>query len=97
MSKVTCKTCKSEDNGYCTKKKNIKIKLNKRRRCELYVDDTSKYKISTDIEAVYVPYSDRKKIRKQEHTKMDMNAIANNKHPLTGNLSERFRTTSGDR
>ena len=97
MSKVTCSTCGHEDNGYCTKKKDIKIKLNKRRICKLYVDDTSKYKISTEIESVYVPYADRKKVSKQLNTKINMDTIANNKHPLTGNLAERFRTTGGDR
>ena len=97
MPKVTCSTCENESKGYCIKKKNIKIKLNKHRLCKGYIEDSSKIKIGTEIEAVYIPYSDKKKIRKQKHTKMDMNAIANNKHPLTGEFSNMFRTTGGDR
>jgi len=97
MSKVRCKTCEHEANGYCIKKKNIKIKLNKRRLCKNYKDDESKYVAKSVIKSTYIPYEDRKKIPTTRSAPINMNAVANNKHPLTGDLSKRFRTTAGDK
>jgi len=97
MSKITCNTCTYENNGYCEKKKNVKIKLNKHRLCKYYILKESKLVEKEIIKSTYIPYEKRKIIQKEINTKIDMSHIANNKHPLTGDLSKRFRTTAGDR
>jgi len=97
MSKVMCKECMYENNSYCEKKKNIKIKLNKHRLCKYYVLDESKLVEREIIKSTYIPYDKRKIIQKEINTKIDLAQIENNKHPLTGDLGQRFRTTAGDK
>ncbi len=97
MPKVTCNVCKYENNSYCEKKKNIKIKLNKRRLCKYYILEESKLVEKEIIKSTYIPYGKRKTIQKEINTKIDIDHIANNKYPLTGDLSKRFRTTAGDK
>lgn len=41
MSKVRCKFCVNEEEGFCVKKK-VNVKVNKKRSCDLYEDDQDK-------------------------------------------------------
>lgn len=41
MSKVRCKFCVNEEEGFCVKKK-VSVKINKKRACNLYADDQDK-------------------------------------------------------
>jgi len=97
MSKITCSICTYENNSYCEKKKNVKIKLNKHRNCKYYVIDESKLVEKEIIKSTYIPYAERKIIQKEINKKIDIATIANNKHPLTGDLGKMFKTTAGDR
>lgn len=41
MSKVRCKFCVNEEEGFCVNKK-VSVKINKKRACDLYEDDKDK-------------------------------------------------------
>lgn len=43
MAKVKCKFCLFQTDSFCSKKKKAKVKINKRRSCDLYQDDASKF------------------------------------------------------
>jgi len=90
MAKVRCKYCKYEESGRCIKKKST-VKLNKRRKCELYSGDQQKiaasevkinkaetFKVTTESSSNISSGLDFSKFR----TTVDM------KHPLTGNLNK---------
>lgn len=106
--KVRCATCFNQINGFCTKKK-VSVKLNKWRRCDEYKIDLNKIKVRKPVtvtkvlhQAVIKDLKDKyKKALKEEELKKATESrtsyidIANDKHPLTGNL-DRFISSVTD-
>jgi hypothetical protein len=110
MDKVTCTTCKFENNKRCIKK-NVKVKLNKKRICNIYEQDDEKTKLmaekilSTPKPVVTMRpdwYWDRKKyikevsqeLKKEQIKKQRSIFTSDPKHPLTGNLSKFVKSTA---
>jgi len=105
--KITCSTCEYEKGSRCVKK-NVKIKVNKKRRCNLYKQDNEKLMtLAEKALSVLKPestmrpdwYWDKKRakeIRRQIKTRQ--NAVISNdpKHPLTGDLSRFIKSTAVD-
>ena len=57
MTKIKCNVCSNEENGFCTVKK-AKMHINKKRKCESYIYESSKLKIKQKIPSIRVPYTD---------------------------------------
>lgn len=50
-NKVLCRFCKFETDERCTRKKNSKVKLTKRRSCNLYIGDEDKIVVYAEKKA----------------------------------------------
>jgi len=100
-----CGHCVNEDSGRCVVK-NVKVKLNKKRRCVSFsLDETKISNNVNDIPVTRISYREMEenrkrakenlKVLKQSIKEGDVSKYADNKHPLTGDLS-RFKTTASD-
>lgn len=94
--RITCSICKNENGGFCKVKKNVRVALNKRRNCNLFILEPSKVKEKQILKTVKLSYSEKEALRKhyKEELRMVKNALKDpsNPHPLTGDLS-RFTST----
>jgi hypothetical protein len=98
MGKITCATCASEFNKKCNAKKGRpSVALNKRRRCDKYILETSKVKERHIIKSIPMGYKQREAMRAEykQQVKEAKQQAADPKHPLTGDLS-RFTSTAGE-
>lgn len=105
--KVTCATCKFEQNNRCLKKK-ATVKTNKKRRCDLYKQDNERLiKLAENEinnpkpETMIRPdwYWDKKRAKEmRRQVKTRQNTVISNdpKHPLTGDLSRFIKSTAVD-
>jgi hypothetical protein len=105
--KVRCATCVNQSGGFCIKKK-TSVKLNKWRRCDEYKIDSNKVKIRNPVtvtrvlhQAVVKDLKDEyKKSLKEEEMKKVLERStsyidsADNKYPLTGDLSRFISSVS---
>jgi len=93
MVKVICKYCTYEKDNKCSKKKST-VKLNKRRRCNLYKENEEKIKalfekpVKRKSRVVYP--SSWAAVKGQLKRSFDLQQFQTtvSKHPLTGDLSE---------
>lgn len=69
MAKVKCKVCANEVNGYCKIKK-VSVSLNKKRRCEAYVYDESKFKAKEKIPVTKIGYKQLEENKKRYKEEM---------------------------
>lgn len=109
---VMCSMCTFEDESKCTKKKNIKVHINKKRSCNDYVEDdikvadmVTKRLTSPKPEVTLRPdwYYDRKKFRRQMREELSKQEesqpsvfTGDAAHPLTGDLSRFIKSTVGE-
>ena len=102
--RVTCATCKSEHNKRCNAKKGRPtVAINKRRRCDKYVLESTKVKEKQVLKTVKMGYKEREALRKQYKEELkkikqmvgEQNTPKDPAHPLTGDLS-RFTSTVGE-
>lgn len=109
MSLGKCRFCVFEKEAKCSKKKNSKIKLNKRRHCDFFTVDEEKAadfldrrETNSKPQVIEVPeWWHIRDIRRQvmktmeaeEQAKFVTTAVDNSKHPLTGDLG-RFSSTA---
>lgn len=103
MSRVICAICHFEIDKKCIKK-NMTVKLNKRRTCDMYEEDENKLRIinarKSDLPSSARPgwFWNRKeyvKEKKKQAAKEQMKKrifSGDSEHPLTGNL-DRFKST----
>jgi hypothetical protein len=98
-SKVTCGTCRNEENRKCVVKKS-KVAVNKRRHCGKYIFEATKVKAKQILKTIKMGHQEKEALRKEykEQLKLAKAAIKNpgtTAHPLTGDLS-RFTSTVGN-
>jgi len=102
--KIVCATCVKEVDGFCVAKRNSRISLNKRRRCDKYVLEPTKVKEKQILKTIRVPYREKEVLRREykEQLKRYKEAAkrggGTTKYPVVGDLS-RFTSTAagGDR
>jgi hypothetical protein len=100
-NKVVCATCANEENKKCLVKKSS-VALNKRRRCDHYVLESSKVKAKQILKTVRMGHKEKEALRREYKEQLrQAKALANQQqmsrntqHPLTGDLS-RFTSTAG--
>ena len=63
MAKVKCSVCANEISGFC-KVKNVKVSINKKRKCEAYIYDESKLKTKKEIPTTRLNYTEQEARRK---------------------------------
>lgn len=109
MSLGKCKFCQFEKESKCSKKKNITVKVNKRRHCDFFTVDEFKAadflarrEINSKPQVIEVPeWWGIRDLRRQaiadmeveEQSKFVTTAVTDDKHPLTGDLG-RFSSTA---
>ena len=69
MSKIKCNVCSNENNGFCTIKK-VKVHINKKRKCDSYVYDASKFKVKQKIPSVRIGYVEQQNDRRKSKEKL---------------------------
>ena len=62
--KVKCNVCSKEKDGFCTTKK-VKIHVNKKRKCDKYVYDSSKLKVKQKTPSIRVGYAEQQTARQR--------------------------------
>lgn len=98
--KITCAICRNEKDSFCKVKKNVKVAVNKRRRCDSFILAPEKVKEKQILKTVRLTHSEKEALRKYykeelRRVRENMKNMANNPHPLTGDLS-RFTSTVSD-
>jgi hypothetical protein len=103
MAKVRCKFCKFEKDQKCGVKKNMTVKVNKKRACPNYQGDEGKIvafverkQISSKPQSTTRPdwwwdrkarKAERDRLVNEEMKQYQTTASPDSKHPLTGDLS----------
>ena len=95
--KITCATCRNEENKSCVIKKS-RVAVNKRRHCDKYVLEATKVKARQILKSVPMGYKEKEALRREYKEQLKQFKVAagqgNTSHPLTGDLS-RFTSTAG--
>jgi len=100
MAKVRCRFCEFENDQKCKAKKNMTVKVNKKRACTSYKPNEekilnfldSKQNIKTTMRPDWLWSRKDRKAARDKAIKAEMNqyqttAVPDSKHPLTGDLS----------
>ena len=104
--KITCAICINEEDKACTVKKNVKVAVNKRRRCGQFVLEPTKVKAKQILKTTRLTFQEKEALRqhykeelkrykkavKEEQSGKVPNSVSP-QHPLTGDLS-RFTSTA---
>lgn len=69
MAKVKCSVCLNENNKFCTIKK-VKVHINKKRKCDGYIYDSSKLKIKQEIPLIQIGYAEQQIARQKAKMKL---------------------------
>jgi len=108
MEKVVCALCRFENDRRCIKK-NCKVKINKKRICTMYEEDSNKLeemkKSQKSIPSTIRPswfwdrkeYVKEKRRRAAEEQARRTPNTSDPKHPLTGDLSRFVKSTAVDK
>ena len=64
MTKIKCNVCSNENNSFCTIKK-VKVHINKKRKCDKYVYDSSKLRVKHKTPSTRVGYAELQTDRQQ--------------------------------